>query len=291
MNRRAAALALLVLVGCRKADRDTATREGPPQRIVSQTIFSDEVLLALGGKVPERVVAVSVLVDDPAYSTIAEQWPAAVPRAPMTSEAVLAAQADLVIIADFTAVETRELLERTGVPLLMLTGFSGFDDFRTNTRAVADAVGESNRGGDLVDRFDRELGSTPKAETRLAVLSWAAGNVAGTGTTFDDVANAAGLSNLAAAHDVAGHKPIAVEQLVVWDPQMLVVPCAPGQDCAQVAADVRGQPGIAAVAAAREHCIVAMPSAILYSSGFGMLDAVRSLAEAATSCRTGEATP
>lgn len=291
MKRRATALVVLALAGCRKADPATPARDGPPQRIVSQTIFSDEVLLALGDDVRGRVVAVSVLVDDPAYSTIADHWPAAIPRAPVTSEAVLAARADLVIIADFTAVETRELLERTGVPLLMLTGFSGFDDFRTNTRAIADAVGESNAGHELVQRFDRELDDARPERTGPSVVSWAAGNVAGTGTTFDDVANAAGLSNVAAAHDIAGHKPIAVEQLVTWDPQMLVVPCAPGQDCTQVAADVRGQPGIAATRAARAACVVAMPSAILYSSGFGMLDAVRTLAEAAASCRPGEATP
>ena len=293
MKRWAAMLALSVgLAGCRKSDRAAPARDGPPQRIVSQTIFSDEVLLALGAEVRDRVVAVSVLVDDPAYSTIAGRWPSTIPRAPMTSEAVLAARADLVIIADFTAVETRELLERTGVPLLTLTGFAGFDDFRKNTLAIADAVGESKAGRDLVERFDRELATAaPVRAEALAVVSWAAGNVAGTGTTFDDVAKAAGLSNLAATHDVAGHKPSAVEQLVVWDPQMLVVPCPAGKDCTQVAADVRAQPGIAATRAAREDCVVAMPSAILYSSGWAMLDAVDSLTEAAGSCDAGEATP
>ena len=72
MKRWAAMLALSVgLAGCRKSDRAAPARDGPPQRIVSQTIFSDEVLLALGAEVRDRVVAVSVLVDDPAYSTIA----------------------------------------------------------------------------------------------------------------------------------------------------------------------------------------------------------------------------
>jgi len=292
-GRAAGALAVAVgLLGCGKPDPATAPDpDGPPQRIVSQTIFSDEVLLELGDEVRSRVVAVSALVDDPAYSTVANRWPKSVPRAPMTSETVLAARAELVIIADFTAVETRELLERTQIPLLMLAGFSGFADFRTNARAIGEAVGQAKAGQELVERFDTELAKrSSDAAGGLATVSWAAGNVAGTGTTFDDVAKAAGLTNVAARNDIAGHKPVAVEQLVVWDPQMLVVPCPTGRTCTEVAAEVRAQPGIAATRAARSDCVLAMPSAILYSSGWAMLDAVDALTKAAASCRRGEAT-
>ena len=41
-----------------------------PQRIVSQTLGTDEILLAICN--PQRIVALSVLVDDPQYSNVTE---------------------------------------------------------------------------------------------------------------------------------------------------------------------------------------------------------------------------
>ncbi len=41
-----------------------------PQRIVSQTLLSDEILWDLGPQVRAHVIAVSKLADDPRYSSV-----------------------------------------------------------------------------------------------------------------------------------------------------------------------------------------------------------------------------
>ena len=268
--------ALCALQACQQGTPQPAAPPSTPQRIASQTIFSDEVLWSLGPSTQSRVIAVSRLADDPGYSSVAGKWPPRVARSPLTSEALLASEADLVFVADFTAVETRELLARSGVATVTLTGFSGFEDWRTNVVTLAQAVGEADAGRALVERFDTELAakSAAAAADGPTVVSWAAGNVAGRGTTFDDVAQAAGLRNLAGDQGIVGHKPVTVEQLVAWNPQMLVVPCEGGQDCDAVAARIAEQPGIAATRAAADAAILAVPTRILYSSGWAMLEAV-----------------
>ena len=114
-------------------------------------------------------------------------------------------------------------------------------------------------------------------KVRPLVLSFSEGNVAGEHTSFDDIARAAGFTNLAATHGETGHRRVALEQIVAWDPEYLVVP-AGAQDPATVIADLRTRPGLSATRAARNGHIVPIASASLYASGDGMLDAVATLA-------------
>lgn len=247
-------------------------------RIVSQTIPSDEILWALGEPVRARVVGVSSLVDDARYSTIPGTWPASIPRAPTTSEALLALAPDLAIVADFTAAETIALLEGAGVPMLRLSGFDGFDDHRTHVEQIAAAVGAGDEGAALVRRFDERLAQlrVPEGAPRPTVVSFTEGNVAGSGTTFHDIADAAGYENLPARENMVGHLRIAIEQIVAWDPEALVVPCG-DTDAESVAADIAARPGLSATRAARHGRVIAVPSALLYSSGAAMLDVVERL--------------
>ena len=267
------ACARLLPLACKRRERPAP--QGPPQRIVSQTILSDEVLWALGEPVRERVVGISRLADDPRYSLVADTWPSGVERMPLSSESLLAKDPDLVIIADFTAVETKTMLSSAGLPTLQLSGFSGFADYRAHVRAIGEAVGATEQAQALREAFDRELGEPPSGPRTLAAVSWNDGNVAGRATTFDDVARAAGLANLAAERGIDGHQPITLEQLVAWNPAVLVVPCPNEADaCARIERETATRPGISATAAAREGLIVAVPSRYLYSVGRGMLETV-----------------
>ena len=257
---------------------DPQPSSGAATRVVSQTIPSDEILWALGEQVRARVVGVSSLVDDARYSTIAHAWPDAIPRAPTTSEALLALAPDLAIVADFTAAETLALLQSAGVPMLRLSGFDGFADHRRHVAEIAGAVGAEREGTELVRRFDARLAAlrVPEGARHPTIVSFTEGNVAGSGTTFHDIAEAAGFDNLPAQHDMAGHLRIAIEQIVAWDPEVLVVPC--GENDAQtVAADIAARPGLSATRAARSGQVIAVRSALLYSSGAAMLDVVEHL--------------
>ncbi|MEZ4381687.1 MAG: ABC transporter substrate-binding protein [Nannocystaceae bacterium] len=277
-------LAALVAGGCtcsKGQDVENSRSAAKIERVASQTILSDEVLWALGDEVRPRVVALSPLVDDPRYSTIVERWPAAIPRLAGSSEALLARAPQLVIIASFTAPETRAFLDAHGVETLSLDAFRGFDDLWRHTRAIAAAVDAEAAGERLIAAQQAELAALEAAVAdgpRPAALSWGEGFVAGADTTFDGVARYAGLDNLAARRGITGHAPLTAEALVALDPQVIVIGCEPPR-CAEAEAEFAARPGIAATRAAREHGIFAVPAALLASTGAGMIDAARTLGE------------
>ncbi|MEM7151867.1 MAG: ABC transporter substrate-binding protein [Myxococcota bacterium] len=259
--------------------RSNERRAEPGRRIASQTVLSDEVLWDLGHTVRQIVVAVSPMADDTRYCRVANLWPQDIPRVSGSSEALIATAPDLVILASFTATETRTMVERAGLKTLVLDRFDGFDDYRDNVQRIADAVGASDEGKTLVAQFDERLATlSTDPPKRPQVVSWTEGSVPGANTSFHDIAVAAGFENLPAVQGKSGHLQVSVEELVTWDPEVLVVPCGV-DDCDAVAAEVRGRAGLRATRAARNGRVVAIPSRDLYSVGAGMLDAVKRLRE------------
>lgn len=275
-RRRVLAGALLApLLACRRDEPRAAPGDG--RRVVSQTVLSDEVLWDLGPEVHPHVIAVSTMADDPRYSHVVDRWPASIPRAAGTSEALLALVPDLVILASFTSAETQAVIRDAGLRMLVLDRFDGFDDYRANVRAIAAAVEAEAAGDRLVAEFDARL-----LELRVdtpggpRVLSWNEGNVPGAGTSFHDIATAAGLRNIPAEQGRSGHLQLGIEQIVAWDPDVLVVPCGT-DDCEAAARDHAARPGLSATRAARQGRVIAIPSRDLYSTGAAMLDVVERL--------------
>nr|WP_263429907.1 ABC transporter substrate-binding protein [Nannocystis pusilla] len=281
--RRLAAV-LFALSSC-TGEPEPAREPGDPpaRRIVSQTILSDEVLWALGPAAQARVVGVSALADDPRYSGAAGVWPPAVPRRALTSEGLLALQPDLAVIASFTAPEVRELLSTHGVRLLELTQFRGFADYRAHVRRLAAVVEDPAAGERLVADLDARLARLAAREPapRLAAISWGDGHAAAAGTSFDDIAEAAGLSNLAKEKGLEGHVPVALELMVSWDPPVIVIACPAAEPddpaCRAAEAATAALPGVRATAAARDGRIVAVPGRALTSTGEGMARAAELL--------------
>jgi iron complex transport system substrate-binding protein len=280
MGRRAWCVLALVLAACGSPRASGPT--GPRTRVISQVVLADEVLWELGPEVQARVVAVSTMADDRRYSAVAGKWPSSVARVAGASEELVALAPDLVVVADFTAVETRALLERLGMPVLHLSGFDGFADYRRHVRALAEALELPARGEALVDAFDERLAALraqPGADSP-AIVSWQEGTIAGAGTIFADQAEAAGYRLLPAEHGIVGHRSLALETLIAWDPAYVVIACT-GEDesgCTQAEREFAAMPGIGATRAARDGGVIAVPTNILYSTGTGMLDVVQWIA-------------
>jgi len=292
MKRRPARLWVLsvalswLVSGCQSREHVAPQRdEGPaavPERIVSQTVLSDEILWELGEPVRSRVVAVSIMADDERYSRVAGRWPAALPRVRGSSEKLLSISPDLVIVADFTAAEARDLLRDAGVRTLAMSGFDGFDDYRRHVRELAEIVGAHGAGEHIIERFDGQLSKVDvdgRTEQRPEILSWIEGMVAGARTTFDDVAHAAGYDNVAALHGHAGHVHLSVEQVVAWDPEYIVTTCGT-IPCEQAERALARREGFSATRAAMNDHIVAIPSKHLLAVGEGMLEVVELLVAA-----------
>ena len=268
---------VLALVACAPP---ASTPSGPARRVLSQTVLSDEILWTLGPDARARVVGLSVMADDPRYSRVVDLWPAEVPRLAVTSEGLLARDPDLVVIASFTTPEVKALLTAQRVRLLEFDSFTGFADYRAHLRALASAVEAAPAGERVLAELDARLAAL--AATRPAVaptaVSWGDGYAATAGTTFADVAAAAGVINLPEQAGLSGHVPVAMEQLVAWDPQIIVVSCpAIVPDDPACEASFAAGPGISATRAAQGRGIVAIPARDLGSTGEGMLVAAELL--------------
>lgn len=303
--------AVWTVAGCRDAPRDAphegarqprsdpavsagTTRDphGPtPQRstarrIVSQVVLADEILWELGPEARRHVVGLSAMADDPRFSRVHGQWPAHVPRIATGSEALVAQRPDLVILASFSSVELRALLERSEIPLLVLSGWAGFDDYRTHVRQIGAAAGTPGRAAELLQELDRALAELPPmGRDRPTIVSFSAGSVAGSGTTFDDVATRAGYQNLTAARGMEGHGTISMETLLVWDPDVILTSCgatscdgAPASGALHIVTDPV-EPGLAASRAAKAGDLLGAPGSLLYSTGAGLVVLTRALAE------------
>ena len=274
-------LALALLVACTPP---RPVPEGPARRVLSLTVLSDEILWALGPETRARVVGLSVMADDPRYSRVAGLWPAEVPRLAVTSEGLLARDPDLVVIASFTSPEIKALLTSQRVRLLEFDSFTGFADYRAHLRALASAVDAAPVGERAVAELDARLtalATRRPAITAITAVSWGDGYAATGGTTFADIAAAAGLVNLPERAGLSGHVPVAMEQLVAWDPEVIVISCpaaAPDDPaCAAAEAAFAAGPGLAATRAARQRGVIAIPARDLGSTGEGMVVAAELL--------------
>lgn len=281
-RRRGAALVALALLACSGPARAPASSDEEAvargRTLASQTVLSDEVLWELGPAVRDRVVAVSVMADDPRYSAVVDRWPEAVPRLAGTSEALLALKPGYTFVASFTSAEARALLDRHGAPTHVLDGFTGFADYRRHVGDIARLAGAEQAGRALVERFDGELARLSRDVPTPAVglVSFNEGVIAGRDTSFHDVALAAGFRNIAAEHEITGHRSISDELLVSWDPAVIVIPCGPPSCDASERAFAQ-RPGFSATRAAREGGVIALPPDNLYSVGRGMIAAVTAL--------------
>jgi len=206
-----------------------------PQRIVSQTLATDEILLALVA--PERLVALSHLADDARYSYCTDRAKLVAGRCGASAEAILQLRPDLIFVASYSRAELVELLSASGAPVYRLTNFGGLADIKANIRAIGEAVGETAAAEALVAEMNRRFAALNKrAQQRkqpLRVMSFGGSHfTAGAGTTFDDLVHVIGCINVAAEQGVVGFRQISSEQLLAWRPEIIVVGAEQGEEAA-----------------------------------------------------------
>src|SRR6266478_912991 len=132
------------------------------QRVVSQTVGTDELLLALAD--PAQIAALSHLSRDPAFNVDAKQAAAYPKLKSSDAESVIRFRPDLVLAASYTEAATLALLRRAGVKLIVVDRFDSLEDVYANIRTIGAALGHSDRAEALghstqqrVDELARKL--------------------------------------------------------------------------------------------------------------------------------------
>jgi len=217
----------------RDALGETLVIQREPQRIASQTLGTDEILLAICS--PERIVALSDLAEDDNYSNVVEQARQIPGRTTEGAEQILRLNPDLIFVASYSRAETVELLKASKAPVFRFANFDSIEDIKSNIRTVGYATGNEAAAERIVRQMDEDLAAIrariPRGVPPARVMSYGQqGYTAGSKTIFDDVARAAGAVNVSAEHGIKSFARISSEKILEWQPDFLVMGANRGKE-------------------------------------------------------------
>ncbi len=230
MTLLAAAL-LAVGLAAGPAAAPAAAQAPEPRRIASLTLMTDEILLELVGA--ERLVAVTVMADDPAISNVAGRIGPSVRRLTLNVEHLLALAPDLVFLASWSDADSVRQLRDAGIAVHRVSSPRSIEAVRTTITEIARLVGAQPRAAALVRGMDETLARVRsrvealRPEQRLRVLDYdPSGSSFGRGSSWDDIVRSAGCVNAVGdlPADPWGRVGLSQEALIALDPDAIVLP-------------------------------------------------------------------
>ncbi len=255
-----------------------------PQRIVSQTLATDEILLAICP--PQRIAALSPLATDSNYSNVVETAKK-LGRTVHNVEQLLALQPDLVLAAHYNRAELLALLTQVQIPAVRLNRFNRLQDIQDNIRLVGYVTGEEANANSLIIQMNTALATLraglPKRDAPRVMSYSIEGFTAGSDTLFDAMLQTIGAINLSAEHGVSGVANISSEQIMAWQPEFIVVGATADQFGA-ISQQLRAQPAFNAL----NSKLILLEQRYLLAASHHIITAIQQLAEAVYT--TGEPT-
>jgi len=156
---------------------------------------------------------------------------------PINAEAMIAAKPDLIIIAARDAETVNNIAQKTGLPVLALAGFGGSGLFEMDStiksiEMLGSAIGKEQRAGEVVQfikktekDLDRRSGKPAKGGPGVYVGCLGANGTHGITSTDADYFPLDALhgTNVAKNLGKRGHLYIDKEQLLVWNPAIILI--------------------------------------------------------------------
>lgn len=203
-----------------------------PERIVSVTLPTDEILLALVEK--QRLAAVTGFSQDGAVSNIAAQVSdVPVKLSQLNVEVIVSLRPDIVFVADWSDASSVRQLRDAGLAVYQFKSPFAVKEIQAGIARIAAAVGEEVKGKALVQWMEGKLAAVASRLAglppgkRLTVMdynTWSSSM--GRGSSWDEIVRLAGLENAVAglSADQYGSVPISKEKLLELDPSILILP-------------------------------------------------------------------
>lgn len=209
----------------------SVTIQKKPQRIVSITLFTDEILLDIVDA--SRLVAVTTFASDADISNVASRVAGVPNRIALAVEPVLALRPDLVFVSNWSEADKVKQLRDAGVAVYLVGSGLTIPEIQAKIRAVSRLVGEVERGEKMVGAMSARLAGVRDRVAKIAddkklrVVDYAVwGSAQGKGSSWDEIVRAAGLVNAVGtlAVDQYGQVPLSKEKLIELDPDVLILP-------------------------------------------------------------------
>lgn len=212
-----------------------------PQRIVSVTLPTDEILLSLVSK--SRIAAVTEFAADPTVSNVAGQvFDVPVKLAQLNAEVILSLKPDVVFVADWSDVAGVKQLRNAGITVYQFKSPLTVKAIQAKITAIGSVVGEEDAAKKLNIWMDGRLATvaakiaTLAPDKKLSIMDYNTwGTSMGAGSSWDEIVRLAGLKSAVASltADQYGSVAVSRELLLQLDPDILMLP-------AWVYGDVKG---------------------------------------------------
>ncbi|HWB45663.1 MAG TPA: ABC transporter substrate-binding protein [Hyphomicrobiaceae bacterium] len=261
----------------------TVAAAGPPQRIVSLDLCTDQLVIDLAPR--QRIAAVTHLAADPSVSAIPDKA-RGLPVTRGGAEDVLRYDPDLVLAGPYGVTATVDLLRRLGRNVVVVPLAQDIDGIRASVRSVAVAIGDAPGGEKAIADFNRRLDALHLAaepsRRPTAIVYQVGGVVSGQGSLADALLTATGFHNLAGDYRLTHAGQVPLEAMVAKPPDLLILSSSPSEYPTAIADNLR-HPAVAWLRAHRASLELSWP---LWLCGTPhVLEAMERLAAARDSLR------
>ncbi|MEE9308922.1 MAG: ABC transporter substrate-binding protein [Spirochaetia bacterium] len=269
----------------------TVRLDRKPQRIISLTAFTDDILLDLVDH--SRLIGVTHLSEDPAISNVVNKIADIPNKLTMNVEVILSLQPDLVFVANWSQADIVAQLRDAGIPVFLIATGLSIPAIQEKTKIVAQLVDATDEAEAMIGQMDERLSAVrsklsvlPEAQRRTVLDYATLGSAQGAGSSWDEIIRHAGLINSAGEFPVDewGQVPLSKEKILELDPDLLILPGWVYGDPAGAEAfyeQTVGDPALRGLTAIREGRVYQMPEGLKAATSQYVVDAVEYLARLA----------
>lgn len=199
----------------------TAAAAGPPQRVVSLNLCTDQLAMMLAA--PGQLISVTHLAADPMMSVMADQA-AGFHINHARAEEIHALSPDLVLAVSWTPRHTVSMLRRLGIEVREMPLAERLEEIPANIAQIGEWLGREDAAAALIAQFEAGLAAlAPDNPARpRAVLHYASNYTSGPGTMAHQILTRAGFANIAEEAGIAGGGTLPMEQIIMLAPELLI---------------------------------------------------------------------
>jgi len=255
-----------------------------PKRVVSQTIGTDDILLALAE--PGQIAALSHLAHDPLYAPDAKSARKYPTLKGSSAEDILRFKPDLVLMASFSPPDSIAVLRKSGVKLYIMEKYETLENVYECLRQVGELLGQRQKADNLIASCrarvsalkDALKGAKPVRALSAGVYPY----ISGFDTSFQDLCDYAGAINAAAEAGIIGVVPTPSEKLLSWKIDVLIGPTEHRQneDGPKLADRLKDIAPFRYLDAYKRGRVIEIPGALFAATSHHRIDAYEMLARA-----------
>lgn len=265
------------------------TIPGKPKRILGESASIDTMLL--GVVTADHLLGVTEADRDPAISYIAgdvKDISMTIPLTGLSMEIVTQARPDLIVASTYTDGNKLRMYKDLGIPVVVIDGPKSISQVKEDVRIIAAAVGEKERGENVVKEMDRQLTEIDETLAKrtdkkpVVYLVSQMTRYGGPGSMFHELLARARLENAIEKAGGANGQAISPELIVKTDPDMLFVSTDRSSDitgASKYRDDFLANPAIASMRAAKN--IHPVDDRYIYAASQNCVYAIKAMANAA----------